>query len=342
MQRDTHIDIAKGIVIYTVVLGHLVTGIAKEGIFLFHMPFFFLVSGYFHKAYSDKLVFLKRKSISLLLPYATYLLIFKGPLLVNNLFEVAATPGKASLYAFLLNLAKMAYGGIFLMGNVGVFWFISCLFLTQQLFNLIALRKVSNKKILVLSLTLYAIAILAQYLPPLVYPWNLNVVLCSFLFYSLGAIWGGQILKNHSAWQVFLAAVITAVSVILLYYRYPIAFEMKWSYYGWPVFSPLAALALTKLVGFCAYLINRQKILSAIAAFAGTASITIMFTHLFFRDLFKSYGHHPWVLSFTISFIGCCLHYLFTKNNILKAFLLGDRKAFSYLGKKWSRSENSA
>jgi len=49
MQRDMHIDVAKGIGIFSVVSGHIVTGIASEFMFLFHMPFFFFISGYLHK-----------------------------------------------------------------------------------------------------------------------------------------------------------------------------------------------------------------------------------------------------------------------------------------------------
>lgn len=45
-QRDISIDIAKGIGIILVVYGHLACPVARE-IFLFHMPLFFLLSGYF-------------------------------------------------------------------------------------------------------------------------------------------------------------------------------------------------------------------------------------------------------------------------------------------------------
>ena len=44
-QRDKSIDIAKGIGIILVVYGHLACPISEE-IFLFHMPLFFLLSGF--------------------------------------------------------------------------------------------------------------------------------------------------------------------------------------------------------------------------------------------------------------------------------------------------------
>lgn len=336
-ERDIHIDVAKGIGIFTVVYGHILSGgIAKEFIFLFHMPFFFLISGYLHKKTPNQLTFLKRKSLSLLLPYAAYLLIFKGFFITESLFDFVLNPEKLSLYRFLVGVGRLVYGGMYLGGVIGVFWFVTCLFLTQQLFNTVVVRIQSGKKIFFLSLLLYILAMADQYAPVnIIFPWNINVVLCSFLFYTLGYFWGNQILKKHSIWQLFTAILVAFISLILIVFKYPIAFKMKWSYYGWIVFSPLAALAIIKIVGFCADIISRQKTLAALAVFAGKASMTIMFTHLFFyRVVFKTSDRYPWILSFVVLLTCCLLHYLFSKNNILKAILLGDREAYSQLAKK--------
>jgi fucose 4-O-acetylase-like acetyltransferase len=52
-QRETWADIAKAIGILGVVLGHAgVPSIAKY-MYWFHMPFFFLISGYFFKPLSS-------------------------------------------------------------------------------------------------------------------------------------------------------------------------------------------------------------------------------------------------------------------------------------------------
>ena len=44
-KRETHIDIAKGIAICLMVYGHVET-IGMGFIYLFHMPLFFILSGY--------------------------------------------------------------------------------------------------------------------------------------------------------------------------------------------------------------------------------------------------------------------------------------------------------
>lgn len=61
MRRSTFIDIAKGIGIILVVLGHLDTNgqISREVIYSFHMPLFFLLSGIFANTKMDFKLYLK-------------------------------------------------------------------------------------------------------------------------------------------------------------------------------------------------------------------------------------------------------------------------------------------
>lgn len=63
--RDRSIDAAKGIAIILVVLGHVCTGIPwlVKWIYSFHMPLFFMISGYLRegKEYGDFVPFLKKK-----------------------------------------------------------------------------------------------------------------------------------------------------------------------------------------------------------------------------------------------------------------------------------------
>lgn len=49
--REEYMDVAKGIAILTVIMGHCIHDcVIKKLIFSFHMPIFFLISGYFfHK-----------------------------------------------------------------------------------------------------------------------------------------------------------------------------------------------------------------------------------------------------------------------------------------------------
>ena len=66
-KRDKSIDIAKGIGIILVVYGHMNCPIKNE-IYLFHMPLFFFLSGYFFSAKDTIKPFLKKKIKAILFP----------------------------------------------------------------------------------------------------------------------------------------------------------------------------------------------------------------------------------------------------------------------------------
>ena len=86
MNRDTTIDVLKGIGIILVVIGHsCCPQLLNDFIFSFHMPLFFIASGYFFemKNLENKKDYLKRKIRGIYLPYLKWSVIF---LLLHNFF----------------------------------------------------------------------------------------------------------------------------------------------------------------------------------------------------------------------------------------------------------------
>lgn len=73
-QRFDHIDIAKGIGILMVIVGHCgsLPSILSRFIFSVHMPLFFILSGYFYVPRPEigERLFIKKNAKNLLLPYA--------------------------------------------------------------------------------------------------------------------------------------------------------------------------------------------------------------------------------------------------------------------------------
>lgn len=67
--RFGFINVAKGIGIICVMLGHLGNEMIDRVVFTFHMPLFFLISGYFLNDSVPILEFIKKKAKRLLLPY---------------------------------------------------------------------------------------------------------------------------------------------------------------------------------------------------------------------------------------------------------------------------------
>lgn len=59
-KRSELMDIAKGIAILAVVLAHCDIGLLGTFFFIFHLPIFFIISGYFFKPYDAKTFFRKK------------------------------------------------------------------------------------------------------------------------------------------------------------------------------------------------------------------------------------------------------------------------------------------
>ncbi|MEL7053785.1 MAG: acyltransferase family protein, partial [Cyanobacteria bacterium J06588_5] len=243
--RDLQLDIFRGLAIFSVVLGHIDTGLKGQLIYLFHMPFFFVISGYFHRVDEQEGRYFRRKCISLLLPYFVYLVILKGPPIRELFGVVVENPSVGSLLNFLHYMGRLIYGGEWLTGYVGVFWFVTCLFLTQQLYNFVSLRVRSQKMVLAIAAVTYLCVGIEQVIVPesLQFPWNANVVLCSFLFYVVGSVYGHALFKSSNRKVIFGAFVISAISAVMMEAGFELSFVMKDAYYGFFILSPLASLS---------------------------------------------------------------------------------------------------
>ncbi len=118
------IDLLKGIAIFCVVLGHMSytaeTEHVKNLIYSFHMPMFFLLAGLtsgmsFYRSKSI-LAFVKKRIVSVLLPYIVWSLLY-GTLFTDSIAELTSYNWKEHCYTLL-------WGTVY---N----WFLICLFLLQ-------------------------------------------------------------------------------------------------------------------------------------------------------------------------------------------------------------------
>ena len=103
-KRIEYIDIAKGIGILLVVLGHndfeVISVFAQRLIYSFHMPLFFFLSGYFLNTAIPFFEFIKKRSNTLLKPFLfTVLLIYFTSVSFEKMgFNTAITRTVKSLY----------------------------------------------------------------------------------------------------------------------------------------------------------------------------------------------------------------------------------------------------
>ena len=128
--RLNYLDVAKGIGILLVVLGHHLSGfdLLTTWIYSFHMPIFFIISGwlYSHKRPGDNIrAFAAKKSRSLLYPYVVFsVLVLAWKYLLYFLLDTAPEEGFREIW--LKTVSTYGYHAL---------WFLPTLFCQRTFFT---------------------------------------------------------------------------------------------------------------------------------------------------------------------------------------------------------------
>lgn len=144
--RIRYFDIAKGITILCVIAGHFGVKSINQVVFSFHMPLFFIISGYFLKTDNDLKGFVSRKAKQLLFPYVlTVCSVSVGAVL----YRLCDTHNADGILELALNWIKAGIYGAGSTGSglpesiwsIGAIWFLLALF-----FATIEVRFFAEKK----------------------------------------------------------------------------------------------------------------------------------------------------------------------------------------------------
>jgi len=130
MSRDITIDIAKGIGIILVVIGHVPVPYYKElyiGIYMFHMPLFFFLSGCFFKSGKNVGWDIYKKIRTILVPYFVFSILGNASFWLRNMLFHKST-NQYSLIG-LLNASNSPL------------WFLGSLFVIFLIYELLDLFK---------------------------------------------------------------------------------------------------------------------------------------------------------------------------------------------------------
>jgi fucose 4-O-acetylase-like acetyltransferase len=309
MERERWIDIAKGLGIILVVEAHIDPSRFAVFVFLFHMPLFFMLSGYLMRR-ASLMSTVKSKAWALMVPYVCYLIGLGAPELVR---------------APWATVEMFFWGGRLLTGKLGVFWFVTVLFVAQLVFaSLLAWRRRAFDPFLmavVASLTLAG-----YWSAGLSLPWNAGVVPMALFF-----LWAGYALKDVGMSSgLLLVAMVTALSAIFVLpdLSERIGFDMKAGLFGYPIYGLALAVALSILLMAGAKGLARNRHLAAALTSIGAASLTIMFLHQSVHLLAAHLGLGL-VLQFALALLlPYCAHQVFRRVPILACLLLGKRPAW--------------
>jgi len=128
IKRLDYIDMAKGIGIILVVLGHIIYTEESIRVWIssFHMPLFFLIAGIVMAIKNESNIDIRKKFNSLIIPYMWFSLI-------DFIIDIGnVLLGKIDISVFITNLISSVtfYGK-------SVLWFLTALFLSEVYFSLV-------------------------------------------------------------------------------------------------------------------------------------------------------------------------------------------------------------
>jgi acyltransferase len=282
--KKTWIDVAKGIGIILVVLGHTASppdGWICRSIFAFHMPFFFVIAGYsfnYSKYRGSAGRLLRNRSYRLVLPY-----VVAGLILCTYSLFVDHIRHKFSV--LWVCVKALSYGtGYFVkqypaLLPIGTGWFIACLFVSTfvfyELLTLVTGRRVVIQwvAVVLVSSAGYVVGTRVLFLP-----WSTDIALTAQIFLFAGY----QLRQVESKWPAwFSAPTIIVVLALLIIDLQTSAFDMNQRYYGNPLVTfPGAVAGSLLLIGVARKASDlNNRVFNEVFSYFGRASIVILLFH---------------------------------------------------------------
>ena len=274
-QRDATIDVLKGFGIIFVLMGHSMGGGIHNFFYSFHMPLFFLVSGYLYKqrTFAEQV---KRDFLRLMLPFFfTETIILIGALLMAPLNNPHVVPPEQAFeMLYYGNGGSENHHKIW--GNfasVGSVWFLPALFWGKAAFALIS--RYNHKMMLMLSTLICVVAVgIGQYL---VLPFCFMQGLTSLVFICIGycALTSRNISLNIGRKEICCVCGLLIFWLCVAFFPVFDMYQLRWKLYVIP--NIVAAVTGTFFFFLLSKLVVRHtRNLSKFLQFVGKYSLVIM------------------------------------------------------------------
>ncbi|HCW52554.1 MAG TPA: hypothetical protein DG753_02185 [Clostridium sp.] len=275
-QRLNYLDITKGFSIALVVLGHIIppgNTSLRNWIYSFHIPIFFIISGYLINLSKDVIPipkFIQKKFNALIIPYISFALI-NYFFIMYNLYIKQELDQKTLIIYFIYIIKFCGRSAI---------WFLPCLFISEVLFKLLT-HKVSNNH-------LRLIIIFSLFIIPFFIKADSDTLLLVLLrsFTALGFIAIGNLLYKpitniNSSFFTLLILFIT--NVFLALFNGPVdLFALK--------FNNIIIYIINSIIGSLALILLSKKVsFSVFFKYIGKNSLIIMGTHILTINLVNTF-----------------------------------------------------
>ena len=210
--RNMSVDIARGIAMIAVVLGHLKIPRVNSVVYTFHLPIFWLITGYYTKVGEPFLKVVKKRARTLLVPYyaacvALIVVVCLYVILIGHSEEVVDRIkfwGSAALYA-----AGDPYTKPFVINSIGALWFLWATFLGTLFLNVILRMRQTYRIFAVLGLFAFGYYSRALFWFPL----SIQAGMCATFF-----MYAGHLAKDSTpSYEQFCSEVKVSLFVISLW-----------------------------------------------------------------------------------------------------------------------------
>ncbi len=244
-ERVEWIDFGKGITVFMVVLGHVGLGLFEsknfatssdwlllftQVLYLFHIPVFFALSGFFFKPLDDiryYLSYVKQKTIVLGVPYIFY------SILQFSLQQIGgSTVRHAANLLDLFNIYRIP---------IGVSWYLYVLWWLYIVIGFLSIWIKSYKKLFIFSLFMYILSLFSivdVYIIQNLLLWSFLFILGLYLRYS-GLL---NILENN--WKKLTSSIIFIILIFMIIWKFsnPVYYISYYQPGLWGIVFPVSVI----------------------------------------------------------------------------------------------------
>lgn len=280
-KRLYSIDCSKGIAILLVVLGHVgFAGGISWGIYSFHMPLFFIMSGLFLCDKKGKILKLFQR---LMVPYFIFGMLY---IIIDFVTTYSSTNAK------IQKVASIMYGNQFVFGDnniVGTLWFLPALFLGE--IEAILVGKIIKNKIaqVVVAFTISIISMSILQKITLRLPYGLEISATCMAFIVFGKELKHLILNTAIKWNLCELVIGILGSIVNHRYFNPERItDLLFHYYGCPfLFIISSTLISCAIIGIINNVYKSGVRLYTLEKI-GKVSLIIMAIHIYFLRSIKN------------------------------------------------------
>lgn len=283
-QRIAWIDIAKGIAILTVIWSHSLPygSLPRNLIFCFHMPLFFIVSGFTLKpanSIKDLIVCTKKDFVRLIVPVIFVTTVSSILAVLLNGASLSAEIRNTFYKLFWANGVPFADG----LPSLGMPWFLVALFISKLLLRILSLLFKKDFELVAILCGLVGMMLGLKYIW---LPFNFDMALVCMIFVA-----GGMLAHRHIATLSKYCVPIFIASALFIYYMLMRGRYIEFAGHSYDLGTVIEGFAASFIVCIICNSASSIRLVHKIFCFIGVNTMPIFLTHHldeYYSFLFKN------------------------------------------------------